>query len=296
MDLAILLCCFNNFKLYSLEYSCLIISILILPSNLIGLIKIWWNYIEFYGQIIYSLNISISIFSIFIICLIIYSTKDGRITSQELYQTLITLSMMSIIIYIYLFISYSFCLYLTFKNYINIQNQVFVKEKYTNYEIKKMTNALDIKSTWIYASIATISPCLFALINTMIWISIYYRIYFRIFCSFKGEIRKELWGQKRKNKKYEKFQDVNTINSKDNKKCIQGNDLVSVIIERDRHPNISCIISNNTKNINQNSIVNKNIQEIYKHPIKQIIKNRTNDHSEPITSSREFEKSNNIIY
>ena len=119
-DFAIFLCCFNNIRIYCLEYTCLITTILIFPFNLLGLIIINWDFIDFLYEIIYSINITILIFCIFIISLTIYSTKTGKITTNDFYKPFTSISLIAISIFVYLFISYGLSAYGIFKDYIRI--------------------------------------------------------------------------------------------------------------------------------------------------------------------------------
>ena len=142
-DFAIFLCCFNNKRIYCLEYTCLISSILIFPFNLFGLMIINWNFIEFFYEILYSINITIIIFCIFIISLTIYSTRTGKITTNEFYKPFLTISLITIFIFVYLFISYGLSIYGIFKNYIRILNQNYDGLSFT--QKKKAQKIINLK-------------------------------------------------------------------------------------------------------------------------------------------------------
>jgi hypothetical protein len=290
-DFAIFLCCFNNKRIYCLEYSCLITSILIFPFNLLGLIKINWNFIEFVYEVIYSINITIVIFCIFIISLTIYSTKTGKITTNEFYKPFKSISLISVFIFIYLFISYGLSSYGIFKNYIRILNQNYEGLSYS--QRKKAKNIIKLKSTWIYISISTLIPALISIINIWLWISLYLRIDYRIYCSFNKEIRKELRKQRKKNLEFKELQESNSANDMEkNKDKSKENNFVSVIIEKSKNPKSSSngiIYMNNVKqyvNNNKEKIGSKN--SIYKKKIKE------NNKSDNVSSVRNLGKNNNL--
>ena len=293
-DCAIFLCCLNNNKIYCLEYTCLIISILIFPLNLLGLLEIKWVLIKFYCEIIYSINITISVFVIFIISLVIYSTNIGKIVTNEYYKSFISISLMSIFIFIYLFITYSLCSFQIFKDYINIHiNNIYNNNYYSSkIEKQKLKDILKLKITWIILCISTLLPIILSFINILIWISIYYRIYFRIYCSFNKEIRKELREQRKKNKQFKKLEENNSINDINKNKEKNIKNFVCVVNEKDKHPIGSGFISNEgayTKN-NSNNNINNNTNKIHKNYQK-----KQSNQSNIISSERNFEKSNNII-
>jgi hypothetical protein len=290
-DFAIFLCCFNNKRIYCLEYSCLITSLLIFPFNLLGLIKINWNFIEFAYEVIYSINITIVIFCIFIISLTIYSTKTGKITTNEFYKPFKSISLISVFIFIYLFISYGLSSYGIFKNYIRILNQNYEGLSYS--QRKKAKNIIKLKSTWIYISISTLIPALISIINIWLWISLYLRIDYRIYCSFNKEIRKELRKQRKKNLEFKELQESNSANDMEkNKDKSKENNFVSVIIEKSKNPKSSSngiIYMNNVKqyvNNNKEKIGSKN--SIYKKKIKEYNK------SDNVSSVRNLGKNNNL--
>ena len=289
-DFAIFLCCFNNKRIYCLEYSCLITSLLIFPFNLLGLIRINWNFIEFVYEVIYSINITIAIFCIFIISLTIYSTKTGKITTNEFYKPFKSISLISIFIFVYLFISYGLSSYGIFKNYIRILNQNYEGLSYS--QRKKAKSIIKLKSTWIYISISTLIPALISIINIWLWISLYLRIDYRIYCSFNKEIRKELRKQRKKNLEFKELQESNSANDMEkNKDKSKENNFVSVIIEKSKNPKSSSngiIYMNNVKqyvNNNKEKIGSKN--SIYKKKIKEYNK------SDNASSKRNLEKNAN---
>lgn len=292
-DYAIFLCCFNNNRIYCLEYTCLIFSIIIFPINLLGILVIDWSLVHIFCEILYSINITISIFDIFLISLVIYSTKKRKITINEYYKIYTFLSILAICIFIYLFISYSYCSLHIFKNYI----KAF---KNTNYYLKNSLDKKHInlvllkKTSWIFLLISIFIPIIFSFINILIWISIYYRISFRIYCSFNKEIRKELREQRKKNKQFKELQENITNNDKDKNKDkkINQKNAISVIIEKDRHPKInSGIYKNSINNVEISNCQNKM-------KINNKIINSNNgefNQSYFVSSERNFEKSNNQL-
>lgn len=305
-DCAIFLCCLNNMGILCLEYTCLILSILIFPINLLGILKINWNLIRLYCEIIYSINITIFVFSTFLNGLVIYSTKTRKITSHELHKSFLSITLMIIFIYAYLIITYSLCSFQIIKDYLNINkiDHLF----YSNKEKEKIKEILKLKTTWIKIYLFTFLPIILSIINMLIWISIYYRISFKIYCSFNKEIRKVLREQRKKNKQFQKFdeninsidEDINNKNKDKNQKDI--NNFVFVVVEKDRQNPYRVTFNNNSGNRiknfnneeNNKNMKNKNINK------NKIYKNmKTNDkelnQSDIISSERKFEKSNNKI-
>ena len=122
-------------------------------------------------------------------------------------------------------------------------------------------------------------PVLFSFINIFLWISIYYRISFRIYCSFNYEIRKEL--RKEKKREMTKLEEE-TVNDNDKNK---GNKIekveVSVVFEKDRHPSY-------TKNI----MTTKKYNDM-KFNLKNIDKFKEEFPSGISSSNRDFDNNNN---
>lgn len=293
-DCATFLCCLNNNNIYCLEYSCLIISLLISPTYIIGLFFIKWDLVKFLCEIFYSINITISIFVIFIISLVIYSTKLGKISINEFNKSFTSLSMIAIIIFIYLFLSNSYCSFQIFKDYFDFK--IKYDNKYGSISFSEKKNLklfIKLKSTWIFLSISTLLPSILSFVNILFWISIYYRISFKIYCSFNKVIRKELREQKKKNKQFMEFQENNSVNSteknKDKNNQNQKNNIITVVIEKDRHPG-------EKKSLSNGRIYTKNNNIYYS---KQEDKNNNNKNngeycsSDIVSSERNFQKSNN---
>lgn len=295
-DCAIFLCCLNMYKIYCLEYTCLIISILIFPSNILGIIYIEWRVIKFLIELFYSINVAICFFNIFTIILIIYSTKIGKITTNEFYKTFSIISMLSLIVSIYLTITYSSSSYLIFKNYLSFHKNTN-NEKYSKFELKELVRIFNSKKTWIILFISTILPSILSLISILFWISIYYRISYRIYCSFNKEIRKELREQKKKNKQFRELEENNSKNNnetnKDKDKDIKNkNNFVSVVIEKDRHPGPRIISSGG---IYTNNNIDKSKIQIQMKNLPNFNKGGEYKDSDIVSSERIFEKSNNPI-
>jgi hypothetical protein len=289
-DFAIFLCCFNNKRIYCLEYTCLITSILIFPLNLLGLIIINWDFIDFLYEIIYSINITILIFCIFIISLTIYSTKTGKITTNDFYKPFTSISLIAISIFVYLFISYGLSAYGIFKDYIRILKQNYDGLSYS--QKKKAKKIIKLKSTWIYISISTIIPTLISIINILLWISIYLRIDYRIYCSFNKEIRKELREQRKKNLEFKELQENNSVNDMEkNKDKSKENNFASVIIEKSKNPKSSSngiiYINDIRPYVNDNKEKYDGKNSIYKNKIKEYNK------SDDVSSNRNLEKNAN---
>lgn len=279
-DLAIFLCCLNNFRIYCLEYSCLIISLLLFSLNLLGIIIINWNLISFYVEVLYSINISICVFLIFLISIIIYSTKNGKITSNEFYKNFSSISLMAIFIYIYLLLTYSLSSYKIIYDYWKFK-KFKCDNNLSNIEQKKIKQFLNLKLAWILLFISAIIPIILSIINILIWTSIYYRIIFQIYCSFNKEIRKELRTQKKQNREFHELNETNSINT-NNKRQIKEplKHIVSVIMEKDRHP---ASIKSNSNGIFKN---NQNRSQ-------QINRSEEFAQSDANSSQRNFDKSNN---
>ena len=291
-DFAIFLCCLNNNKIYCLEYSCLIISLLIAPSYILGLFFIKWELVEFLCEIFYSINIAISFFVIFLISLVIYSTKSKKIFTNEFNKSFISLSIIAIIIFIYLFLSNLYCSFQIFKVYIDFKNNnnKIYRNISSSSEKKKLKTYIRLKSTWILLSMSTLIPSILTFVNILFWISVYYRISFRIYCSFNKVIRKELREQKRKNKQFIKFQENNSVNNIDKNKDKSNQNhknIITVVIEKDRHPG-------EKKNLSNGRISTKNNNKYYN---KQEDFNDKNKNSgvqfDIISSERNYQKNNN---
>ena len=296
-DCAIFLCCLNLFKINCLEYTCLIISLFIFLTNMLGIIFVQWNIIKFFTEIIYSINVAICFFNIFIIILIVYSTKIGRITTSEFYRIFSVFSILSTFISIYLFISYSLSSYLIFKDYLFVHH-IIQSKKYSNTEIIKLKKIFKLKITWIIFIFTTILPSILSFITILLWISLYYRISYRIYCSFNKGIRKELREQRKKNIQYREFQENESKNENDiskdkEKQSIKNYNNISVIIEKDRHP-ATKIISGGSIYTNSN-IADKSKLQIKIKEIPNFNKGSEYKDSDIVSSDRNLEKSNNQI-
>jgi hypothetical protein len=191
---------------------------------------------------------------------------------------------------VYLFISYGLSTYGIFKDYIRILKQNYDGLSFS--QKKKAKKIIKLKSTWIYISISTLIPTLVSIINILLWISIYLRIDYRIYCSFNKEIRKELREQRKKNLEFKELQENNSVNDMEkNKDKSKENNFASVIIEKSKNPKSSSngiIYMKDIRqyiNNNKESISSKN--SIYKNKIKEYNK------SDDASSNRNLEKNAN---
>ena len=111
-DFPSILCCLNYANIYCLEITCLITTISLFPLTLLGIINIKWGFIEFFIQILYSINLATVTFNIFTIIFITLSTTSKRILLNNYYNAFTQIAVMSAIIFIFLFCSFSLCAFL----------------------------------------------------------------------------------------------------------------------------------------------------------------------------------------
>jgi len=280
-DFPTLLCCFNYANIYCLEISCLIISISIFPLNLIGIINIKWLFMQYYAQLLYCINLAIITFTIFMIIFIILSTTSRRIILNNYYKAFSQIALMLACVFIFLIITFSFCAYFILNDYNKIKKNKYDFDRFNKYERKKINNLVQDKKYWAILYITNITPIFLSLINIFLWISIYYRISFRIYCSFNYEIRKEL----RKNLKKEMAkleEDTSNENEKSKNKNNKAENVeISVVFEKDRHPSFS-------KNV-------LNAKKIGDFQINNIEKFKEEYPSVVVSSKRDFGGNNNKI-
>lgn len=281
LDFPTLLCCFNYANIYCLEISCLIISISIFPLNLIGIINIKWLFMQYYAQLLYCINLAIITFTIFMIIFIILSTTSRRIILNNYYKAFSQIALMLACVFIFLIITFSFCAYFILNDYNKIKKNKYDFDRFNKYERKKINNLVQDKKYWAILYITNITPIFLSLINIFLWISIYYRISFRIYCSFNYEIRKEL----RKNFKKEmaklEEETTNENEKSKNKNNKAENVEISVVFEKDRHPSFS-------KNV-------LNAKKIGDFQINNIEKFKEEYPSVVVSSKRDFGGNNNKI-
>lgn len=281
LDFPTLLCCFNYANIYCLEISCLIISISIFPLNLIGIINIKWLFMQYYAQLLYCINLAIITFTIFMIIFIILSTTSRRIILNNYYKAFSQIALMLACVFIFLIITFSFCAYFILNDYNKIKNNKYDFDRFNKYERKKINNLVQDKKYWAILYITNITPIFLSLINIFLWISIYYRISFRIYCSFNYEIRKEL----RKNLKKEMAkleEETSNENEKSKNKNNKAENVeISVVFEKDRHPSFS-------KNV-------LNAKKIGDFQINNIEKFKEEYPSVVVSSKRDFGGNNNKI-
>ena len=112
----------------------------------------------------------------------------------------------------------------------------------------------------ILISLSTILLVILSFLNILVWISICIRINYRIYCSFNKDIRKELRNQRKLNRELITKKDSidNSSSNKDIKEIKnKEKDFISVVIEKDRHPNF-LKYDNNQNDYQTNKIKNTN--------------------------------------
>ena len=280
-DFPTILCCLNYANIYYLEITCLITSVLIFPLNLIGIIKIKWLFMQYYAQILYCINIAIVTFTIFMITFIILSTISRRIILDNYYKAFGQMAIMLACIFIFLICSFSLCAYFILNDYNKIKNDKFDPNKFSRFERKKMQRLTLDKRYFAILYITNIGPIILSFINIFLWVSIYYRISFRIYCSFNYEIRNEL--RKTRKKEMAKLEEETTNgNDKPKNNKIEKVE-ISVIFEKDRHPSFS------------KSMINMKKVDELKLNMNDIEKYKDEYPSEIISSKRDFTGTNNKI-
>ena len=279
-DFPTLLCCLNYANLYCLEITCLIISIFNFPLNLLGILNIKWNFIAFYCQILYSFNLAIITFSVFMIIFILLSTISKRILLNNYYKSFSKISLLNAFLFIFLVLSFSVCALNILNNYYKIKNKKYDFRNFKKFEKKRILDLIKSKKYWVKLYIATLAPIFFSFLNALIWLSIYYRISFRIYCSFNYEIRNELRKQKKSDMR--KLEEETTNDKINNKKKFENIE-ASVVFEKNRHPY--------SKNIVKVLDLKKNIN--FKLNFNNVDQFKEGFNVESTSSKREFNKSNN---
>ena len=250
-DFPTILCCLNSANIYCLEITCLITTISLFPLTLIGLINIKWGFIEFFCQILYSINLSTEVFVIYIIIFITLSTTSKRIFLDNIYKAFTQIALISAYIFIFLFFSLSLCTYFILNNHFKIKKGTYDFTKFNKFEIKKIKDFVNHKKNWVLIYVTNLVPIFFSILNILLWLSIYYRISFRIYCSFNYGIRKELRKSKQKGMTKLEEETTNTTDKNKNKNKVEKVEM-SVVFEKDRHP------SNKNKMVN--FIINKDLK------------------------------------
>lgn len=233
-DFPTILCCLNYANIYCLELTCLITTLSIFPLNLLGIINIKWDFVEFFVQILYSINLAGIAFVIFTIIFITLSTTSKKILLTNYNKSFSQIAIMSTFIYIFLFCSYSICAFFILNDFYKIKRNKFNFKKFNKYEIQKVKDYVEYKKNWVFLFLINLIPIFFCFLNIFLWISIYYRIYFRIYCSFNYDIRMEL--KKSKKRDMTKLEEEITNGKEKNKKDKIENIEISVVFEKDRHP------------------------------------------------------------
>jgi len=278
-DFPSILCCLNYANIYCLEITCLITTIPLFPLTLLGIINIKWGFIEFFIQILYSINLATVTFNIFTIIFITLSTTSKRILLNNYYNAFTQIAVMSAIIFIFLFCSFSLCTFFILRNYYKIKKGTYDFTKFNKLEIRKVKDFINYNKNWVLIYITNLLPIFFSFLNIFLWISIYYRISFRIYCSFNSGIRKEL--RKSREKDLAKLEEE-TANTTDKNKNINKIEKVeiSVVFEKDRHPSHK----NNFINLRKPGDLRFKKYEKFKEEIPSIIS----------STKREFSGNNNI--
>ena len=278
-DFPTILCCLNYANIYCLEITCLMTTTSLFPLTLLGIINIKWTFIEFFIQILYSINLATTTFNIFTIIFITLSTTSKRILLNNYYNAFTQIAVMSAIIFIFLFCSFSLCAFFILRNYYKIKKGTYDFTKFNKFEIRKVKDFINYNKNWVLIYITNLLPIFFSFLNIFLWISIYYRISFRIYCSFNSGIRKEL--RKSREKDLAKLEEE-TANTTDKNKNINKIEKVeiSVVFEKDRHPSYK----NNFINLRKPGDLRLKKYEKFKEEIPSIIS----------STKREFSGNNNI--
>ena len=239
-DWAIFLCCLNNYRINCLIFFCLIISIIVFALHAIGIFMIKWEIIPLYIEIIYAISIPMTFFNFFIIILLLCGLKKENLKTHNMNRTFVLLSILALIMWTFLCIIFIFSSISICKIYSNYQKKY---ENYFKQKLKqsKMKENLQHSSTWIIIIISTLVPSFLSIFNILLWISIYCRLYFRIECSFGKVVRKEIQNQIVRNTSFKKLEETTNITS--NNKSNKGSNLISIVFEKNRHPDIISIAS-----------------------------------------------------
>ena len=280
LDFPSFLCCLNLANIYCLEITSLIITILLCSLILFGMINIKWKFIEYFCQILYSINLPALASNIIITIFIILSTTSRKILLSNYYNSFAQLSLMTAYIFLFVFVFLSICAFFILKNYYKIKNGTYVFKKINKYEIKEIKEFVNDKRNWMIICIINFVPIFFSLLNIFLWVSIYYRISFRIYCSFNYEIRNELRKQKKSDMR--KLEEETTNDKINNKKKFENIE-ASVVFEKNRHPY--------SKNIVKILDLKKNIN--FKLNFNNVDQFKEGFNVESTSSKREFNKSNN---
>ena len=282
-DFPTFLCCLNYANIYCLEITCLITSITNFPLNLLGIINIRWLFIPFSCQLLYTINIAIVTFSIFMIIFIVLSTTSKKILLNNYYKLFSQISLLNVFLFLFLVLSFSFSTFIILKTNLEIKNNKYDFRNFNKIEKKKILNIIKYKKYWVLLLLTTLGPLFLCLLNIFLWISIYYRISYRIYCSFNYEIRKEL--RKQRKNDMQKLEEE-TTNEKDKKMKNIDNIEFSVVFEKDRHPSYTKNIVKRITDLKKNNNLKLNLENIGQY--------KDGFNIESASSKREFNKSNNI--
>ena len=237
VDFALLLCCFNKYKLNCLEMVCLIKSFISFVLSLSGLITIKWPNFSNFFQVLYSVGFVFIFFGFILILVFVYFSKKGKILSEEyrnifkafsLMQTFLTFStsVMFFILVIQLTINYKKTIFIFIK-----------KQKNSNFQKNLVVENPNILKSLIILYSTAIVTAVLSFINILIWISIFYRINYRLYCSYTKQIRKMVIQENNKLiKEISEKSTKNSSNSNNNENKEKEQDIISVVIEKSRHP------------------------------------------------------------
>ena len=255
LDFPTFLCCLNYANIYCLEITSLIITILLFSLIFFGTINIKWRFIEYFCQILYSINLPASVCNAIITIFVILSTTSRKILLNNYYHSFAQISLITTFIFLFSFISLSICAFFILNNYYKIKKGAYDFQKLNKNEVKKIKDFVSDKQNWVIIYIINLVPIFFCFLNILLWISIYYRISFRIYCSFNYEIRKEL--RKAKQKNTSKLAEENINGNDKNKNTKIEKVEISVIFQKDRHP----VYKNNLKKTNDLKLSLKNMED-----------------------------------
>ena len=254
LDFPTFLCCLNYANIYCLEITSLIITILLFSLIFFGTINIKWRFIEYFCQILYSINLPASVCNAIITIFVILSTTSRKILLNNYYHSFAQISLITTFIFLFSFISLSICAFFILNNYYKIKKGAYDFQKLNKNEVKKIKDFVSDKQNWVIIYIINLVPIFFCFLNILLWISIYYRISFRIYCSFNYEIRREL--RKLKQKDMNKLEEESTKGNEINKKIEKVE--ISVVFQKDRHP----IFKKDYGNLKKNNDLKLNLKKM----------------------------------
>ena len=270
-DFALLLFFFNKYKLNCLQWICLIESFISFVLSLSGLAIIKWANFKFFCQVLYSLGFVFIFFGFFLILVFLYSSKKGKILSEEYHMIFKFLSLMEVFLSICaLAIFFIITVQLTI-DYQKTMIEFKKKQKKTYYQNKSTEEDPIVLKTWIILYLTTTIPAVLSFINVLVWVSIFYRINYRLYCSFTKQIRKMVIQENTKLVKEVSDKSTNNAsNNNNNENKEKEQDIISVVIEKNRHP-----VGSNSMFIGYD--IDKQSDKIYGEEIIRDIANNNDD-------------------